>query len=169
MAASWCERPRSRHVSTVFPEFDELARPVKHRIHHAAVAALHISFRPALLAGVSRAIDHPAISMPSGMRQSSGDAGRLNAYAKKPGSKLMHREKPSDWRLFSVDIPKLDGFLAPKFHILNATWLTYRGLCDGETGRNEDQRGQDRRSVLALLYLRWTAMDVPGRALTGPR
>jgi hypothetical protein len=48
-------------LGTLFPEFDELARPIKRRINHAAVAALPISFRPALLAGLSRAIDHSAI------------------------------------------------------------------------------------------------------------
>ena len=48
-------------LGTLFPEFDELARPTKRRINHAAVAALPISFRPVLLAGLSRAIAHPAI------------------------------------------------------------------------------------------------------------
>jgi TniQ len=48
-------------LGTLFPEFDELAQPIKRRINHAAVAALPISFRPALLAGLSRAIDHSAI------------------------------------------------------------------------------------------------------------
>jgi hypothetical protein len=48
-------------LGTIFPEFDDLARPIKRRINHAAVAALPISFRPALLAGVSRAISNPAI------------------------------------------------------------------------------------------------------------
>jgi hypothetical protein len=48
-------------LGTLFPEFDELARPIKRRINHAAVAALPISFRPALLAGLSRAMAHPAI------------------------------------------------------------------------------------------------------------
>ena len=41
--------------------FDNLARPIKRRINHSAVAALPISFRPALLVGVSRAIVNPAI------------------------------------------------------------------------------------------------------------
>jgi TniQ len=48
-------------LGTLFPEFDELARPIKRRINHAAVASLPISFRPALLAGLSRAIAHPAV------------------------------------------------------------------------------------------------------------
>ena len=48
-------------LGTLFPEFDELAQPIKRRINHAAVATLPISFRPALLAGLSRAIAHPAI------------------------------------------------------------------------------------------------------------
>ena len=48
-------------LGTLFPEFDELARPVKRRINHAAVATLPISFRPALLEGLSRAMAHPAI------------------------------------------------------------------------------------------------------------
>jgi hypothetical protein len=48
-------------LGTLFPEFDELARPIKRRINHAAVAALPISFRPVRLAGLSRAIAHPAI------------------------------------------------------------------------------------------------------------
>ena len=39
-------------LGTLFPQFDELARPIKRRINHAAVAALPISFRPALLAGL---------------------------------------------------------------------------------------------------------------------
>ena len=34
-------------LGTIFPEFDDLARPIKRRINHAAVAALPISFRPA--------------------------------------------------------------------------------------------------------------------------
>ena len=40
-------------LGTIFPEFDDLARPIKRRVNHSAVAALPISFRPALLAGVS--------------------------------------------------------------------------------------------------------------------
>ena len=48
-------------LGTLFPEFDEVARPIKRRINHAAVATLPISFRPALLAGLSRAIAHPAV------------------------------------------------------------------------------------------------------------
>jgi hypothetical protein len=48
-------------LGALYPEFDELAQPIKRRINHAAVAALPISFRPALLAGLSRAIAHPAI------------------------------------------------------------------------------------------------------------
>jgi TniQ len=48
-------------LGTIFPEFDDLARPIKRRINHAAVAALPISFRPALLASVSRTIANPAI------------------------------------------------------------------------------------------------------------
>jgi hypothetical protein len=48
-------------LGTLFPEFDELARPIKRRINHAAVAALPISFRPALLAGLAHAIAHSAI------------------------------------------------------------------------------------------------------------
>ena len=48
-------------LGTIFPEFDNFARPIKRRINHAAVAALPISFRPALLAGVSRTISNPAI------------------------------------------------------------------------------------------------------------
>jgi hypothetical protein len=35
----------------------------------------------------------PPFLTPSGMRRSSGGAGRLNAYAKKPGSTLMQQEK----------------------------------------------------------------------------
>ena len=46
-------------LGTLFPEFDELARPIKCRINHAAIAALPISFRPALLAGLAHAIAHP--------------------------------------------------------------------------------------------------------------
>lgn len=34
-------------LGTIFPEFDNLARPIKRRINLAAVAALPISFRPA--------------------------------------------------------------------------------------------------------------------------
>ncbi len=48
-------------LGTLIPEFDELARPIKRRINHAAVASLPISFRPALLAGLSRAIADPAV------------------------------------------------------------------------------------------------------------
>jgi TniQ len=48
-------------LGTLFPEFDELAQPTKRRINHAAVATLPISFRPALLAGLSRAIAHPTV------------------------------------------------------------------------------------------------------------
>jgi TniQ len=47
-------------LGTIVPEFDDLARPIKRRINHAAVAALPIFFRPALLAGVARAIANPA-------------------------------------------------------------------------------------------------------------
>jgi len=46
-------------LGTIFPEFDDLARPIKRRINHAAVAALPISFRPAILAGVSQTIANP--------------------------------------------------------------------------------------------------------------
>src|SRR5208282_4598150 len=46
-------------LGTIFPEFDDLARPIKRRINHAAVAALPISFRPALLAGVAQTIANP--------------------------------------------------------------------------------------------------------------
>jgi len=46
-------------LGTIFPEFDDLARPMKCRINHAAVATLPISFRPALLAGVSQAVANP--------------------------------------------------------------------------------------------------------------
>jgi hypothetical protein len=46
-------------LGTIFPEFDDLAWPVKRRINHAAVAAVPISFRPALLAGVSHVIFNP--------------------------------------------------------------------------------------------------------------
>ena len=48
-------------LGTIFPDFDNLARPIKRRINHAAVAALPISFRPALLAGISRTIANPTI------------------------------------------------------------------------------------------------------------
>jgi hypothetical protein len=51
------ERGLGWALGTLFPEFDELARPIKRRINHAAVATLPISFRPALLAGLS----HPAV------------------------------------------------------------------------------------------------------------
>lgn len=53
-AAGWA-------LGAIIPEFDNLARPIKRRINQAAVAALPISFRPALLAGVSRTIANPAI------------------------------------------------------------------------------------------------------------
>ena len=55
------ERGLGWALGTLFPEFDELARPIKRRINHAAVATPPISFRPALLAGLSRAIAHPAV------------------------------------------------------------------------------------------------------------
>ena len=48
-------------LGTIFPEFDNLARPIKRKINHATVAALPISFRPALLAGVSRTFAAPPI------------------------------------------------------------------------------------------------------------
>jgi hypothetical protein len=48
-------------LGACFPEFDELARRIKRRIDHAAIAALPVSFLPALLAGLSRAIAHPAV------------------------------------------------------------------------------------------------------------
>ena len=48
-------------LGTIFPDFDNLARPIKRRINHAVVAALPISFRPALLAGISRTIANPTI------------------------------------------------------------------------------------------------------------
>lgn len=53
-AAGWA-------LGAIFSEFDNLARPIKRRVNHAAVAALPISLRPALLAGVSRTIANPAI------------------------------------------------------------------------------------------------------------
>ena len=53
-AAGWA-------LGTIFPEFDNLARPIKRTINHAAVEALPISLRPALLAGVSRTIASPVI------------------------------------------------------------------------------------------------------------
>ena len=46
-------------LGTILPEFDDLARPIKRTINHAAVATLPISFRPALLAGVWRVILNP--------------------------------------------------------------------------------------------------------------
>ena len=36
-------------LGTIIPEFDDFARPIKRRINHSAVAALPVSFRPALL------------------------------------------------------------------------------------------------------------------------
>ena len=48
-------------LGTIIPEFDDLARPIKRRINHSAVAALPISFRPALLAGVSRLRADPTL------------------------------------------------------------------------------------------------------------
>ena len=48
-------------LGTIIPEFDDFARPIKRRINHSAVAALPISFRPALLAGVSRVRTDPAL------------------------------------------------------------------------------------------------------------
>jgi hypothetical protein len=71
-------------LGTLLPEFDELARPIKRRINHAAVAALPISFRPALLAGLSRAIAHPAILDAIRDETILRGEGRLNAYAKSP-------------------------------------------------------------------------------------
>lgn len=53
-AAGWA-------LGTNFPDFGNLARPIKRRINHSTVAALPISFRPALLAAVSRAIANPPI------------------------------------------------------------------------------------------------------------
>lgn len=48
-------------LGTIFPEFDDFARPIKRRINHSAVATLPVSFRPALLAGVSRVLADPAL------------------------------------------------------------------------------------------------------------
>jgi hypothetical protein len=48
-------------LGAIIPDFDVLARPLKRRINHAAVAALPLSFRPALLAAVAQAIKNPAI------------------------------------------------------------------------------------------------------------
>jgi hypothetical protein len=48
-------------LGTIFPEFDDFARPIKHRINHSAVATLPIAFRPALLAGVSRVLADPTL------------------------------------------------------------------------------------------------------------
>ena len=48
-------------LGIVIPEFDDFARPIKRRINHSAVATLPISFRPALLAGVSRVLADPAL------------------------------------------------------------------------------------------------------------
>jgi hypothetical protein len=48
-------------LGTIFPEFDALALPIKHRINHSAVTALPIAFRPALLAGISRVLADPSL------------------------------------------------------------------------------------------------------------
>lgn len=48
-------------LGTIIPEFDDFARPIKRRINHSAVAAPPISFRPALLAGISRVRADPAL------------------------------------------------------------------------------------------------------------
>jgi hypothetical protein len=48
-------------LGTLFPEFDDLARPIKRRITHVAISTLPIHFRPALLAGISRAMINPDI------------------------------------------------------------------------------------------------------------
>jgi hypothetical protein len=96
MAALRRERPRPRPglaLGTLFPEFDELARPIKRRVNHVAVAALPISFGPRSWQACLARSHIPPFLTPSGMRRSSGGAGRLNAYAKKPGSTLMQQEK----------------------------------------------------------------------------
>jgi hypothetical protein len=48
-------------LGTLIPEFDALARPLKRRINHRAVAGLPIPFRPALLAGVSCVVGNPSV------------------------------------------------------------------------------------------------------------
>jgi TniQ len=48
-------------LGTLIPEFDALARPLKRRINHTAVAGLPILFRPALLAGVSCVAGNPSV------------------------------------------------------------------------------------------------------------
>jgi hypothetical protein len=48
-------------LGTLIPEFDALARPLKRRINHTAVAGLPILFRPALLAGVACVAGNPNV------------------------------------------------------------------------------------------------------------
>ena len=76
-------------LGTIFPEFDDLARPIKRRINHAAVAALPISFRPALLAGVSRVILNPDTLNTIRDETILRGEERSNAYARLPGYGLV--------------------------------------------------------------------------------
>ncbi|RTL80030.1 MAG: hypothetical protein EKK29_20190 [Hyphomicrobiales bacterium] len=48
-------------LGAIIPDFDDLARPLKRRIYYAVVAALPLSFRPALLAAVAQATKDPVI------------------------------------------------------------------------------------------------------------
>jgi len=80
-------------LGTIYPAFDELAPPIKRRSNHATGAALPISFRPALLAGISRTIANPAIL--DAVRDGTIFRGeRLSIdYARLPGSTLEQRRK----------------------------------------------------------------------------
>lgn len=92
-AANGRDPTRGWALGTLFLEFDELARPIRRRINHTAVAALPISFRPALLAGLSRAIGHPDVLDAIRNETIFRERAALNAYAKKPGSSPMQQEK----------------------------------------------------------------------------
>jgi hypothetical protein len=72
-------------LGTIRPEFDDLARPIKRRINHAAVAALPISFRPALLAGVSQTITNPDTLNAVWDETILRGEEHSNAYARQPG------------------------------------------------------------------------------------
>ena len=55
-------------LGTIRPEFDELARPIKRRINHGSCSPAHLFSAHRSLAGLARAMAHPAIlDAPSGM------------------------------------------------------------------------------------------------------
>jgi hypothetical protein len=110
-------------LGTIFPDFDNLARPIKRRINHAAVAALPISFRPALLASISRTIANPTIL--NVVRDDTILRGRRasSACARQPVSKLKQRGEATKRENIRAYILTYHGFFDSESDILKPRWL----------------------------------------------